>query len=112
MCGYNAAYGGNHGIGSDSALQDLPRREHRLLLSRDAALIEPTTTGLLLTEHDVADQLDELRATGFELYLPEHPRGCGHCKGPLEPMPANAERPEYVPSPAALESWRCVDCSQ
>lgn len=112
MCGYDAAYAGDRDLEADGALRRLAEDEGRVLLSRDADLVAPLATGLLLSEREPADQLDELRAAGFELALPEVPARCGRCNGVLEPVPADADRPDYAPPPEEFDCWRCVDCGQ
>lgn len=112
MCGYDAAYAGDRGVESDGALEALARREERVLLSRDRSLVAQVRRSVLLTERDIAAQLDELRAAGFELSLPEQPTRCGRCNGRLEPMPADTDRPDYAPPAEESDCWQCVDCGQ
>jgi uncharacterized protein with PIN domain len=112
MCGYDAAYAGDRGIESDGTLQVIARNEERVLLSRDRTLVAQVPRSVLLTERDVVAQLDELRAAGFELSVPVQPSRCGRCNGRLEAVPADAERPDYAPSPGKFDCWRCEDCGQ
>ncbi len=112
MCGYDAAYAGDRGVESDGTLQAIARNEERVLVSRDRTLVAQVPRSVLLTERDVAAQLDELRAAGFELSLPDQPSRCGRCNGRLEAVPADAERPDYAPSAREFDCWRCEDCGQ
>ncbi|MFB6360456.1 MAG: Mut7-C RNAse domain-containing protein [Halobacteriales archaeon] len=112
MCGYDGAYAGDRGAESDAALQAIARSEGRVLLSRDRTLVTQVPRSVLLTERDVAAQLDELRAAGFELSLPEQPTRCGRCNGRLDAVPADADRPDYAPASSEFTCWRCVDCGQ
>lgn len=112
MAGYDAAYAGDRGVETDDELRRLARIEDRLLLSRDADLVASVEDSFLLTERDVADQLDELRSAGFELALPAEPTRCGRCNGALVTVPDDIERPDYAPPPGEFDCWRCVDCGQ
>lgn len=112
MAGYDAAYAGDRGVEDDDRLLAVAATEGRLLLSRDRSLIDRADRGFLLTERDVEDQLTELRAAGFALDLAERPTRCGRCNGLLEPLPPNAERPDYAPARDEFDCWRCVDCGQ
>lgn len=112
ICGYDAAYAGERGVESDETLQALARTEERVLLSGDRTLVAQVPRSVLLTERDVAAQLDELRAAGFELSLPDQPTRCGRCNGCLEAVPADADRPDYAPPPDEFDCWRCEDCGQ
>ena len=112
MCGYDAAYAGERGAETDDDLRRLARAESRVLLSRDVQLVASLERAVLLTEREPADQLDELRAAGFELALPAAPTRCGRCNGRLHPVPEGADRPDYAPGPEAFDCWRCRDCGQ
>ncbi|PSQ18358.1 hypothetical protein BRD02_00865 [Halobacteriales archaeon QS_8_69_73] len=111
MCGYDAADAGDRGVEADDRLRRLAAAEDRRLLTRDRALAARTDGAVLLTERDVVDQLAELRAAGFELALEETPARCGRCNGALEAVPPDAPTPDYAPSPATTDCWRC-DCGQ
>lgn len=112
MGGYNAAYAGDRGVEADDELRTLALAEGRVLLSRDAELVASVEDAMLLAARDPAGQLEELRAAGFELSLPEEPTRCGRCNGPLEAVPDDAARPDYAPAPDEFDCWRCVDCGQ
>lgn len=112
MCGYDTAYAGDCGVEADDAVRKLAREEGRRLLTRDAELAASIENAVLLVEREPNDQLDELRAAGFELRLPETPTRCGRCNGRLEPAPLGADRPVYAPPPDEFDCWRCVDCGQ
>lgn len=112
MCGYDAMYVGDGDAQTDDAIRRLADEAGRVLLTRDVALVNDVEAAVLLTEREPADQLDELRAAGFELGLPEEPRRCGRCNGALEAVPDGDERPDYAPPPDEFDCWRCVDCGQ
>ena len=111
MCGYDASYAGDRGVEADGAVRALAEAEGRLVVTRDAALAA-AADGLRLTAREPARQLEELREAGFALALPDEPRRCGRCNGPLEPVPDGAPRPDYAPPPEEFDCWRCVDCGQ
>ena len=112
MCGYDAAYAGERGIEADDAVRALAREEDRLLLTRDAELAASMEDAVLLAEREPAEQLEELRAVGFGLALPDEPSRCGRCNGRLEPVSPADDRPAYAPPSDGSECWRCVDCGQ
>jgi uncharacterized protein with PIN domain len=112
MCGYDAADAGDRGVEADDRLRRLAAAEDRRLLTRDRALAARTDGAVLLTEQDVVDQLAELRTAGFALALDETPARCGRCNGAVEAVPPGAPTPDYAPSPAATDCWRCPDCGQ
>lgn len=112
MCGYDTAYVGDRSASDEAELRARSREEGRLLLSRDAGLVDGFDAGVRLTERDVSEQLHELDGYGFELSVADPPTRCGQCNGQLEPVPAGAERPEYAPPPHEHDCWRCVDCGQ
>ncbi|MFB6353915.1 MAG: Mut7-C RNAse domain-containing protein [Halobacteriales archaeon] len=113
MCGYDAAYVGDRGVDhDDERIRTLAREEGRRLLSRDSQLIAGTDDGVLLTEREVAEQLKELRAAGFELALADPPTRCGRCNGPLEPVADDDPRPDYAPPADEFDCWRCEECGQ
>ncbi|MFB6143472.1 MAG: Mut7-C RNAse domain-containing protein [Halorientalis sp.] len=112
FCGYDAAYALDRDAEADDALLALARAEDRTVLTRDRGVARRADDAVLLTERDVTDQLRELRAAGFALSLPDRPRRCGRCNGPLDPVEAGASTPAYAPDPAATDVWRCRDCGQ
>ena len=112
MCGYDAADAGDRGVEADDRLRGLAAAENRRLLTHDRALAARTDGAVLLTERDVVDQLAELRTAGFELALEETPARCGRCNGAVEVVPPDAPTPDYAPSPATTDCWRCPDCGQ
>lgn len=129
MCGYDAAYALDRDAEADDRLLDLAAAEDRTLVTRDRQLVERAEArgldAVLLTERDVLDQLRELRAAGVRIDLPETPTRCGRCNGRLEPVPADADLPDYVPDEVASSGEkssgetgepqtvrRCVDCGR
>lgn len=112
MCGYDAAYVGDREADEETRLRDRAQAEGRLLLSRDARLVEATDAAVRLDERDVESQLRELRDAGVELALADPPTRCGRCNGRLETVPDEAERPDYAPAPDEFDCWRCSSCGQ
>ncbi|QKY21366.1 Mut7-C RNAse domain-containing protein [Halolamina sp. CBA1230] len=109
MCGYDTAYALDRGIEADEELRPLAESEGRTLLTRDEELATATDDAVLLTEREVEQQLRELRATGVELSLPDHPQRCSACNGEVEPADLD-DAPEHVPD--GVEPYRCRDCGQ
>lgn len=113
MCGYDAAYALDRGVEDDDRLRELAGAEGRRLLTRDASLAGRTDGAVLLESREVTEQLRELRAAGFDLGLPDRPRRCGNCNGPLRPLDDDERRPDYVPDDLADgDVRRCRDCGQ
>ncbi|MFB6195069.1 MAG: Mut7-C RNAse domain-containing protein [Haloplanus sp.] len=110
MCGHDAAYALDRGIEADEAVRELARREDRTLLTRDTALAEGTDDAIHLSARDIEGLIDELRAAGVTLTLPETPRRCSRCNGSLERVDVDASTPEYAPDPAETPVWRCERC--
>lgn len=110
MCGYDAAYALDRGVEADDAVHGLADREGRTLVTRDADLAARTEGAIHLSAHDVDGQLDELRAAGVRLSLPDRPQRCGRCNGGLERVDPTAETPGYAPDPSAKPVWRCERC--
>ena len=112
VCGYDTVYSLDRGIEADDRLAGLADAEDRRLLTRDVELAERVDGALLLTARDLEAQLAELRAAGVELEADEEPSYCGRCNGPLDPVSADADTPEYAPDPADTDCWRCRSCEQ
>lgn len=112
MCGYDAAYAGDRGLEADDRLLEIAAAEDRTLLTRDVELAERAADAVLLTEHEVADQLSELRDVGVVLAIADRPSRCGRCNGPLDPVADADGTPVYAPDPAAIDCWRCRSCGQ
>jgi len=110
MCGYDTAYALDRGVESDDAVRELARREDRRLLTRDTDLAARTEGAIRLTARDIEEQIRELREAGVSLSLPERPRRCGRCNGPLDPVAASATTPADAPDPAETDVWRCERC--
>ncbi|MEF8842500.1 MAG: Mut7-C RNAse domain-containing protein [Haloarculaceae archaeon] len=112
MCGYDAAYALDRDVEADGDVQALARAEGRTLLTRDVRLAERAERSLLLTAREPTDQLRELADAGVPLDLDERPSRCGRCNGSIEPVPVDAETPDYAPEPSATPQWRCTECGQ
>lgn len=112
MCGYDTVYTLEADIESDDTIRSLARTEDRTLLTRDRELAAGAADGLLLTARERDDQLAELAAAGFDLSLPDEPRRCSRCNGPLTGVEPGATTPEYAPDPGETEVWRCRHCGQ
>jgi len=110
MCGYDTAYALDREVEADDAVRELARDEDRRLLTRDAALAARTAAAIRLTARDIEGQLDELREAGVPLSLPERPRRCGRCNGPLAPVDASTATPADAPDPAETDVWQCRRC--
>lgn len=111
MCGYDAAYALDRGVEADDELLAWADREGRLLVTRDAELAGRANSAILLQSLDVADQLAELAAAGFELSLSE-PVRCANCNGVLVRVEDGAETPDYAPDTDEQPIWACPDCGQ
>jgi hypothetical protein len=112
MCGYDAAYALDRDAESDDAMLALAHTEGRRVVTRDRQLAGRAPDGVLLAEREVADQLRELAAAGFELGVTDEPRYCGTCNAPLERVDRTEPTPEYAPDPDEEPVWRCRDCGQ
>jgi len=112
MCGYDAAYALDRDVEADEAVLALARAEGRTLLTRDVDLAARADRSLLLTERDPTDQLRELAAAGVSLVLDERASRCGRCNGHVEPVPADAEPPDYAPDADETPQWHCTACGQ
>ena len=112
MCGYDAVYSPDEELESDDALHEFARAENRTLLTRDRELAARARDAVLLESRDIEDQLAELDAAGFELELPEEPRRCSNCNGRVEPVAPTETTPEYAPTAAETDIWRCEACGQ
>lgn len=112
MCGHDAAYALDRDVEADDEIAKLARDEDRALLTRDAELARRLDDAILLTSHDVLDQLSELRESSIDISLPERPQRCGTCNGSLERVPGDASLPAYAPDPVSTPVWRCQNCGQ
>jgi hypothetical protein len=110
MCGYDTAYALDRDVEADDAVRALARREGRRLLTRDVDLSARADGAIRLTERGIDGQLRELRAAGVTLSLPETPRRCGRCNGPLCRVSASASTPTDVPDPTETGVWQCERC--
>jgi hypothetical protein len=112
MCGHDAAYALDRGVESDDAVAALADGEDRTLLTRDESLAARVDDAILLTAREVTAQLGELRDVGVDVSLADRPTRCGACNGPLDPVPPEADLPDYAPDPATTAVWRCRRCGQ
>lgn len=113
MMGHEAAYAGDRGLERDDAVTAAARDEGRVVVTRDAALVDAAdgddVDAVLLEARDVVDQLDALHdATGIDLGLPEEPSRCSDCNGVLA---RTEERPDHAPDDVDAV-WRCRDCGK
>ena len=112
MCGYDAAFTLERGLGEDAAIRATARAERRTVLTRDRELAARADDAVLLETRETDEQLAELAAAGFELELPAEPRRCGNCNGRLAPVAATETTAAYAPEPGETDVWRCRDCAQ
>jgi len=110
--GHDTVYALDEEIEADDAVLDRAREGDRTLLTRDRDLAARAPDSVLLTGHEIEDQLAELAEAGFDLDLPPEPTRCGVCNGPLERVGAHEPAPEYAPEPGGGPVWRCRDCGQ
>lgn len=112
FCGYDTVYALDRGIEDDDRLATLAEREGRRLLTRDVELAASVEGAVLLTAHEPDAQVAELREGGFALEIDDAPSRCGRCNGELDPVPSEAETPDYAPDSASTDCWRCRSCGQ
>jgi len=116
MCGYDAAYVLAGTDPADDPGDDAIRRRavesDRTILTRDRDLAARADDALLLRSREVADQLAELDAAGYDLTLDAEPARCGSCNGAVHRIDAGASLPAYAPDPAGTDCWRCRECGQ
>lgn len=112
MCGHDTVYALDHDVERDDRLRRWAEETGRTLVTRDRALAEHTDGAILLEERDPDDQLEELRQAGVSLEPDPEPSRCGRCNGPLSTVPPDTTVPEYAPSPAEVDLWRCMRCGQ
>ncbi|MFW6385180.1 MAG: Mut7-C RNAse domain-containing protein [Halodesulfurarchaeum sp.] len=139
MLGYDTVYALDRDAETDDVLVEIAVDEDRLIVTRDVDLAARSDRSVLLESTDTDEQLDELRAAGFELKLTE-PQRCSACNGPLLWVPidgggggetSDPERdgtgpedielsstdpvdstPEGVPDPGEFRLWQCQHCGQ
>jgi uncharacterized protein with PIN domain len=116
MCGYDAAYVLDGVDPADDPGDDAIRRRatgsDRTIFTRDRELAARADDVLLLRSREVADQLAELDAAGYDLTLDAEPDRCGSCNGDVHRVDAGASLPAYAPDPAGTDCWRCRECRQ
>lgn len=108
FCGYDVSFAPDRGVDAPEGLVALAEDEGRTILTRNRSLDGPV---IRLTATDVEGQLAELDAAGVDLTVPERPRRCGRCNGPLEAVADDVELPEYV-ADGAEGIHRCRRCGQ
>jgi uncharacterized protein with PIN domain len=112
MCGHDTLYAPDEGLEADERLRERARAESRTILTRDRELAARSEDARLVESHDIEAQLGELVDAGLALELPETPRRCGACNGPVERVPEATSTPESTPSPAERAVWQCEHCGQ
>ncbi len=111
MCGYDTIYAGGLPETEDDVLRERALEERRRLLSRDRGLVDRTSGAIYVESHDVEDQIEELRAHGFTIKLPDRPLRCGRCNGRLADEPIADDRPPYAPEDDT-PCYPCQTCGQ
>jgi uncharacterized protein with PIN domain len=109
---HDTVYALDDGVEADDAVLRRVRETDRTLLTRDRDLTERASQSVLLSGHEVEEQLRELSAAGFDLELPPEPSRCGTCNGLLVRVGPNEPAPEYAPRPEERPVWRCPTCGQ
>ncbi|ELZ03744.1 Mut7-C RNAse domain-containing protein [Natrialba aegyptia] len=133
MCNYDTVYAGDRNLEADDDVIAAARADDRTIVTRDSELANRAADAILLTAHEVDEQLAQLHEAGVELELPPEPAVCGRCNGRLERVDPSESTPEYAPEPGAFESetpaagrddgssrsstgptpvWRCQSCGQ
>ncbi len=112
LCGFDTAYAGDRGIEDDERIAETAKREDRRLCTRDVGLAGQVPESVLLTEHEIGEQLVELRESGFVLDVADTPEYCGRCNGAFTAVSSDADSPEYAPDPGENDCWRCETCGQ
>ncbi len=114
LCGHDTVYALDRDVEDDDRLLAIAREEDRTLVSRDVHLTNRADRAILLTTRGTEPQLRELAAAGVSLVPTDDPVFCGRCNGRLEPVPADAPVPEYVPDDAddQRQVSVCTECGQ
>ena len=113
LLGFDCLY---HNDYRDADLLDVSVREHRIVLTRDAALLKHATLthGAFVHARDPRRQLREV-LDRFQLQdrIALFTR-CGRCNGVLEPLAPEAAQPLVPPAVAQRECTfsRCLQCGQ
>ncbi len=120
MCGHDTLYAGdsNLDLEDDTRLLDVAAATDRTIVTRDVDLAARGERAILLESRDTHEQLRTLHDRGIDLTLPDEPRRCGRCNGPLERAPETgtgtetADTPSYAPNSSEVAVWVCRDCDQ
>lgn len=112
VCGYDTVFVGDREIDTDTEIEHTANNEHRMLITRDAALATQTTHSLLIGSQDIEEQLRELHTKGVSLEPTTTPERCGNCNTRLTPVPTPTALPAYVPTCVPNGLWQCPSCDQ
>ncbi|WP_425499151.1 Mut7-C RNAse domain-containing protein [Natronosalvus rutilus] len=114
MCGHDTLYAGDRDLEDDARLLDVAAAEDRTVVTRDVDLAGRSERAILLESRDTDEQLRTLHDRGVDLTLPDEPRRCGRCNGPIERVPETetTDTPPYAPDPNEVAVWACRDCGQ
>lgn len=109
MCGYDTRYAEPEEE-NDDRLIDSANEECRTLITRDREIGSRYDDSILLESTDVFDQLQTLSSLGIELRLPESPKRCGRCNGPLRRVCDSDVQKADTPDPTKTDVWECSTC--
>ncbi|WP_311136466.1 Mut7-C RNAse domain-containing protein [Natronosalvus halobius] len=116
MCGHDTVYAGDCDLEAGDGLLDVAADEGRTIVTRDVDLAARSERAILLESRDTDEQLRTLHDRGLDLTLPDEPRRCGRCNGPLEHVSeaetGTADTPPYAPEPSEMAVWACRNCGQ
>ncbi|MFC7215640.1 Mut7-C RNAse domain-containing protein [Saliphagus sp. GCM10025334] len=118
MCGHDTVYAGDRDLEADDRLLDVAADEGRTIVTRDVDLAARGERAILLESRDTHGQLRTLHDHGIDLTLPDEPRRCGRCNGPLERVSEaetgteTVDTPPYAPDSSEVAVWACRDCGQ
>lgn len=114
MCGHDTLYAGDRDLEADDRLLDVATDEDRTIVTRDVNLAGRSERAILLESRDTDEQLRTLQGRGIDLSLPDEPRRCGRCNGPLERVSeaGTTDTPSYAPDSSDVPVWACRNCGQ
>lgn len=112
LCNHDTVFALDRDIETDRRLLAVASAEDRTIITRDRDLARQARDAVFLERADTDAQLRGLLAAGVDLSPATTPQYCGQCNGPLVAVPADRSTPDYAPSPAERDCWRCQDCGQ